>query len=407
MYIKFQDAFDTYAHPILYYGVHCQETLIIKSALDFGKGNKSFKPNEGMTYIYDGEAEVCNDSRKEHYLFLSLPEGYSRFKENNYNYVVYLEQVNPVVATSVSSGHHYQIHLWTDADLVEVKEFLIRARKYYYETVLSRDSNAGQLTCYLFSEDYWEYLGQSPKRNLDTLFLPKKLIDGVVEDLKYFLTPEAEADYLRFGKLYKRIYLFEGPPGTGKTSLIRSLASMIDHDVSVISFGPKVTDGILMSAIRKMRNKSILCLEDIDTLFEARKKGDDQRNMITFSGLLNTLDGILSAHGMIVFMTTNYKDRLDSALIRAGRVDYICKFDYIKKSELKKMFTTYFPDQNFESFYKAYRDLGISKVPAAVLQSFFFINRKEENIVDVIENLKDIHELHKNKRDEMPMHMST
>jgi ATP-dependent 26S proteasome regulatory subunit len=37
--------------------------------------------------------------------------------------------------------------------------------------------------------------------------------------------------------------------------------------------------------------------------------------------LINTLDGLNTPHGLIVFITTNYKDRLDPALIRPGRID--------------------------------------------------------------------------------------
>jgi chaperone BCS1 len=42
---------------------------------------------------------------------------------------------------------------------------------------------------------------------------------------------------------------------------------------------------------------------------------------VTFSGLLNALDGVASSEERIIFMTTNHYDRLDPALIRPGRVD--------------------------------------------------------------------------------------
>ena len=42
-------------------------------------------------------------------------------------------------------------------------------------------------------------------------------------------------------------------------------------------------------------------------------------NRVTLSGLLNALDGVASSEGRIVFMPTNYVDRLDPALIRPGR----------------------------------------------------------------------------------------
>ena len=42
---------------------------------------------------------------------------------------------------------------------------------------------------------------------------------------------------------------------------------------------------------------------------------------MTFSGLLNALDGVASSEARIIFMTTNHFSRLDPALIRPGRVD--------------------------------------------------------------------------------------
>lgn len=44
-------------------------------------------------------------------------------------------------------------------------------------------------------------------------------------------------------------------------------------------------------------------------------------NRVTFSGLLNCLDGVASTEARILFMTTNYLERLDPALVRPGRVD--------------------------------------------------------------------------------------
>lgn len=47
---------------------------------------------------------------------------------------------------------------------------------------------------------------------------------------------------------------------------------------------------------------SFILLEDIDAAFRKRNKND---TMVTFSGLLNALDGAGAMEGKIVFMTTN------------------------------------------------------------------------------------------------------
>ena len=49
---------------------------------------------------------------------------------------------------------------------------------------------------------------------------------------------------------------------------------------------------------------------------------------LTLSGLLNIMDGILETPGRIIIMTSNFPDRLDSALIRPGRIDLKVTFPY-------------------------------------------------------------------------------
>ena len=83
----------------------------------------------------------------------------------------------------------------------------------------------------------------------------------------------------------------------------------------------------------------------MDSIFYSRKKGDEHKNMITFSGLLNTLDGIFYKRGLITFITTNYPERLDKALIRPGRIDYKMTFTYATKAELKMIFNAFYKDK--------------------------------------------------------------
>ena len=41
-----------------------------------------------------------------------------------------------------------------------------------------------------------------------------------------------------------------------------------------------------------------------------------KKHRVSFSGLLNSLDGITKSDNLLVFMTTNYLNLLDEALIR-------------------------------------------------------------------------------------------
>lgn len=57
---------------------------------------------------------------------------------------------------------------------------------------------------------------------------------------------------------------------------------------------------------------------DIDAAFVKRSAAHDSRSLVTFSGLLNTLDGVSSSEERLIFMTTNFIERLDPALMRPG-----------------------------------------------------------------------------------------
>ena len=90
-----------------------------------------------------------------------------------------------------------------------------------------------------------------------------------------------------------------------------------------------MSDDRLMHRLADAPENSIVLLEDADAAFVSRDTETETdsafqgANRLTFSGLLNAIDGVTSTEGRIVFMTTNYIDRLDPALIRPGRVDNI------------------------------------------------------------------------------------
>ena len=81
-------------------------------------------------------------------------------------------------------------------------------------------------------------------------------------------------------------------------------------------------DSRFLHLINKTPPNTIIVLEDIDCAFRDRRKdieGDPRyigaTGGVTHSGLLNAIDGVTNSDGRIVIMTTNYKDRLDPALV--------------------------------------------------------------------------------------------
>jgi hypothetical protein len=69
---------------------------------------------------------------------------------------------------------------------------------------------------------------------------------------------------------------------------------------------------------------------------------------VTFSGLLNALDGVMATEERIVFMTTNHLNRLPPVLIRPGRVDTKVYVGYASPLQAKAMYSRFFPEASAE-----------------------------------------------------------
>lgn len=258
-------------------------------------------------------------------------------------------------------------------------DFLEDARDHSF------DKELGKITTKVLKKGYWTTLSKLPKRSLDTIYLENK--DNVMADIKEFI--ENEDEYKKFGIPYKRNYLFEGLPGTGKSSFIFAIASFLERDIYMISFSREMEDADLMIAITNIPDNVILVLEDIDSLFVGRRRNEAVAMNISFSSILNLLDGCGIKHGMITFMTTNYIDRLDSALVRQGRVDKRIKFGSVTEIQVREMFEKYFPG-HLDQFDILWQKIKIKELTTSILQEFFFKCRNSNNILNEMHILNDI-----------------
>lgn len=164
-------------------------------------------------------------------------------------------------------------------------------------------------------------------RNLKKIYhkreviLPNNQFDFLCNDLQNFFNKRDW--YEDVGIPWRRSYLLHGLSGAGKSTTVQALSSHFGLNVYIINLN-NISDDDLMSAIADIPIGAILLLEDVDAAFNKR---DGKETKVTFSGLLNILDGIVSPEGRVTFMTTNHIDKLDTALIRPGRADI--KIEYI------------------------------------------------------------------------------
>jgi len=191
---------------------------------------------------------------------------------------------------------------------------------------------------------FWQRVSRVVARPVTSVVLPAKTSQTLVSDLEDFLSEGTAQFYQDHGIPYKRSYLFYGVPGAGKTSMIQALAGRFGRNLCYLSpTHPELSDDSLKSAIERVPENAIVVLEDVDALFGKGREKKIHQSPLTFSGLLNALDGVGNHNGLIFVLTTNFKDQLDDALVRDGRVDLRVRFDYCTPDQMEKLFDNFYP----------------------------------------------------------------
>ena len=276
--------------------------------------------------------------------------------------------------------------------LDHIDNFIESSRKY------NLNNKKDQVTTRQMKKGYWTEISTLPKRNLDSVILDSDNLNKIKEDIQTFL--DSEDEYLKNGIPYKRTYMLEGLPGTGKTSLIFALASHFDMDLSFINFGNNNDDIHFMEAISNMSDNSFLILEDIDCLFSNCSK-----SQITLPGIINVLDGLGRKPKLITFMTTNRIEELDHRLSRWGRVDYNMSFDYATKDQIKNMYNRLINNRTSDDSNDFIKKISKLKATTAMIQKFLFEyrNRPKEEILENIKELSDLCNANNSKGENMYM----
>jgi chaperone BCS1 len=211
---------------------------------------------------------------------------------------------------------------------------------------------------YVRDDDYWMRVEGYAPRSLDSVILKGGEKEGLVQDIEKFKA--AQQRYRKLGVPYHRGYLFYGPPGSGKTSIVSALAGHFGISIYAINL-TDFNDKSLSKAINDVPTKSLLLFEDIDCMKTGKARPDEEgaakearapngstetqdRLGVTLSGLLNVLDGFSAPENMLFVMTTNRIDVLDRALLRPGRIDYKLFFGGVLQEQKIELYRRFFPN---------------------------------------------------------------
>lgn len=222
---------------------------------------------------------------------------------------------------------------------------------------LVQQSTEGRTIVYTSQTASWAQFGEPRrKRPLKSVILDKGVKERIVSDVKDFL--HSGKWYYDRGIPYRRGYLLHGPPGSGKSSFIQALAGELDYSIAMLNLSERgLTDDRLNILLRVVPKRTLVLLEDADAAFGNRRTQTDADGYrganVTFSGLLNALDGVASAEERVLFLTTNYVERLDSALVRPGRVDMAVRLDEVTRWQAGQLWDRFYGELDKQGAFRA------------------------------------------------------
>ena len=308
----------------------------------------------------------------------------------------------------------------------------IRNNKKYIYTYLGKNDNDrysrdswDDERCHV---NYWEECEFISNRNFENLFFKDKYC--LIDKLNYFINNKDWYD--KEGHPYTFGIGLHGPPGTGKTSVIKCIANKLNRNIIIIPLSKIKTQREFNNCyFEKVYNRfnsdinfhdKIIVFEDIDCMTDIVKSRDAKKieykiadnisnqnkllnnisnkidtltnntekndslminindksdnDKITLSYILNIIDGIRETPGRILIITSNDYNSLDPALIRPGRIDITLEMKNADKEIVKDMYKHFYNEELDNKVLEKIVDYSIS--PAKIVNIRLKSKSKEE-----------------------------
>ncbi len=180
-----------------------------------------------------------------------------------------------------------------------------------------------------------------------------------------------------FSKDINRSILFYGPPGSGKSSLIKGIVSQMKTSTIKFSDLKNIELSLVLNIIHSF-NPDCVIFEDIDHLDAADT-----------DYILSRIE-YLNSSVKLILASANDVAGLDSALIRPGRFDESVEVKYLEKEVLMKLIRSD-NEANDEELYEIVKEFPVAYVKE-VMKRIEALGREEalKGIGDVVTRVKNL-----------------